>query len=342
MGDLFSPKERLLRTLNKQGRDRPPLICPGGMMNAAVVEVMEKTGHTLPAAHHQGALMADLAWDVYEKTGFENFGLPFCMTLEAEALGSAVDYGSLTCEPKIQQEAFSSVKDRAFAPQRAIEKTKRAAVVLEAVSSLSKKYPDIPVIGSITGPLSTAASLVDPMTFLKELYRNKAEAHRFLNLVTDELMQWAQLLADNGATVIAIADPTATGEILGPKLFEEYALPRLNRLVDALHSMRVPVIIHICGDIRRVKEQLFKLQGDALSVDAMVNLGILKEEQGALTTMGNLSTYLLQSGKPETVQARAEALLKKHIDIIAPACGLSTSTPLENIRAFTATLKNRG
>jgi [methyl-Co(III) methanol-specific corrinoid protein]:coenzyme M methyltransferase len=312
------------------------------MMNAAVVEVMEKTGHTLPAAHHQGALMADLAWDVYEKTGFENFGLPFCMTIEAEALGSAVDYGSLTCEPKIRQEAFPSVKDRAFAPKRAIEKTTRAAVVLEAVRSLSKTYPDIPVIGSITGPLSTAASLVDPMTFLKELRRNKEDAHRFLNLVTDELMQWAQLLADNGATVIAIADPTATGEILGPTLFEEYALPRLNRLVDALHSMRVPVIIHICGDIRRVKTHLFKLQGDALSVDAMVNLGALKEEQPAITTMGNLSTYLLQSGNPGTVQARAEALLKKHIDILAPACGLSTSTPLENIRAFTATVKERG
>ena len=105
--------------------------------------------------------------------------------------------------------------------------------------------------------------------------------------------------------------------------------------------MRVPVIIHICGDIRRVKTHLFKLQGDALSVDAMVNLGALKEEQPAITTMGNLSTYLLQSGNPGTVQARAEALLKKHIDILAPAFGLSTSTPLENIRAFTATVKER-
>jgi [methyl-Co(III) methanol-specific corrinoid protein]:coenzyme M methyltransferase len=339
MADVFSPKERLLRVLNKQGVDRPPVICPGGMMNAAIVDVMEKTGNQLPAAHHTEALMADLAGDVCENTGFENFGVPFCMTIEPEALGSDVDYGTLQCEPKIAKEAFPSVKDVVFGPPGAIEKNSRAAAVLGAISGLSKKHPDIPVIGSIAGPVSVAGSLVDPMVFLKELRRDREGAHHLMDHVTAELIRWAALMVDAGAAVITIADPTASAEILGPKLFEEYALCYINQLAGSIHKLGIPVIVHICGDVRTAKQSLFALQGDALSVDAMVNLGALKEEKAGLTTMGNLSTYLLESGNPKAIASGAETLLRRNIDIIAPACGLSTSTPLENIRSFTEAVK---
>ena len=91
-----SPKERLLRTLAGRPVDRAPVICPGGMMNSAVVEIMEAGGRRWPEAHHDPDLMGGLAGDVQGMTGFENFGLPFCMTVEAQALGSVIDQGSLT------------------------------------------------------------------------------------------------------------------------------------------------------------------------------------------------------------------------------------------------------
>jgi [methyl-Co(III) methanol-specific corrinoid protein]:coenzyme M methyltransferase len=146
-------------------------------------------------------------------------------------------------------------------------------------------------------------------------------------------------MADNGAEIISIADPTATGEILGPKLFEEYALPYINQICEALAALGTPVIVHICGNVRPIKRQLFNLRGNALSVDAMVNLAELKAENQNLVTMGNLSTYLLERGTEKSVSSAAGVLLKKEIDVIAPACGLSTSTPLQNIRAFTETVK---
>ncbi|MDR0877769.1 MAG: methylcobamide--CoM methyltransferase, partial [Treponema sp.] len=65
----------------------------------------------------------------------------------------------------------------------------------------------------------------------------------------------------------------------------------------------------------------------------------LKEEHTALTTMGNLSTYLLEFSEGEKVYDAAQNLLKHDIDILAPACGLSTSTPLSNITAFTSAVK---
>jgi [methyl-Co(III) methanol-specific corrinoid protein]:coenzyme M methyltransferase len=177
------------------------------------------------------------------------------------------------------------------------------------------------------------------MTFLKQLRKNRDAAHRVMDYVTQQIIGYAKLLADNGAAAISIADPTATGEILGPRFFDEYAVPYLNRLTDSIHELGVPVIVHICGDVNTVKGGLDKLSADAISVDAMISLQRLKNDLGGRTVMGNVSTYLLEFGVPEKVRAAAEALTKSDIDIIAPACGLSTSTPLTNIQAMTAAVK---
>ena len=338
--DVFSPWERLQRKLRKEGTDRAPVICPGGMMNSAIVDVMKGHGHVLPEGHRDKEIMAALAEDVQKDTGFENFGIPFCMTVEAEALGSEVDFGTLQCEPKIAREVFPSVKTVIYKEPEAIVKSARAGAVFDAIHRMAGREPDIPVIGSVTGPLSTAASVVDPMTFLKELRKSKEEAHRFVDYVTEQLAAYARQMADSGAKVISIADPTATGEILGPKMFGEYAVPYLNKLTDAVHGMGIPVIVHICGRMQAVSEQIGSLHADAISVDALVSLRKLKEQHPHIPTMGNLSTYMLEFGKEDSVQKNTEQLIREGIDILSPACGLSTSTPLVNIQAFTGTVKH--
>jgi len=336
----YTPKERLLRVLHKQSVDRPPVICTGGMMNAAIVEIMRATGHTLPEAHFDAAKMADLALDIHQHTGFENIGVPFCMTVEAELLGSPIDHGTLQCEPKITREIFPSVNDVVFNDVDQMVHSGRMNVVVDAAHRIAKAQPDVPVVASLTGPLSTAASIVDPLTFYKELRKNPAGAHRVLDYVTQLLVAFAERLVEGqGASVIAIGDPSATGELLGPKLFEEYAVRYLNELVDRVHAKGFPIIIHICGDVKRVRPQLASLRADALSTDAMISLPGLKAEYPHITTMGNLSTFALQWSSPEKIATMARNLVADGIDIISPACGLSTSTHLESIRAMTDTVK---
>lgn len=331
----LSPKERLLRVLHKEKVDRPPVICPGGMMNAAVVEVMNKTGHTLPEAHRDDLLMSELAFDVHENTRFENLGIPFCLTVEAEVLGSEINMGSLACEPKIEKEIYPSVSEVVFRNIKEWGQSGRVNTVVQAAYRLSGQHPDLPLIGNLTGPISTAASIVEPMIFIKELRKRKETAHRVVDYVSDHLIEFAGLMIDNGATLISISDPTATGEILGPKLFEEFGVRYLNKIIDAVHSLGAPVIVHICGNMKAVRGLLPLIRADAVSTDAMVNLRLLKEDYPVLTTMGNLSTYLLEFGPPEKVANQAERLVREGIDIISPACGLSTSTSLANIRALT-------
>ena len=338
MNDL-SPKERLLRTLNKQTIDRPPVICPGGMMNAAIVEIMNKTGNKLPQGHFDSKIMAQLANDVHENTGFENFGIPFCMTVEAEVLGSEINYGTLACEPKIQKEMFSSVSDVIFKKLGAMEKNNRVNSIIQATYSLSKRYPDVPVIGSLTGPISTSASIIDPISFLKELMKKANDAHKVIDYATDHIIELARLMIENGANIISIADPTATGEILGPRMFNEYAVRYLNKIVDAIHEMNTPVIVHICGKMNAVKKYIPQIKSDAISTDVSVNLKMLKDEYPKLTTMGNVSTFVLEFGDEEKVVNQTSRLVKEGINIISPACGLSTSTPLKNIASMTKVVK---
>jgi len=335
----LTPKERLLKVLRKETVDRPPVICTGGMMNAAIVDIMERTGHTLPEAHFDDALMAALAGDVCEATGFENLGIPFCMTVEAELLGSEIDAGTLACEPKITREVFPSVAKVEFHDVKSLVASGRIQTVAAAAHRLAASHPDLPVIASLTGPMSTTASIVDPMTFLKELRKDPEGSHRALAYVTDLLVEFSRLALESGATVIAIGDPTATGEILGPKMFETFAVKYLNELIDRVHAFGAPVILHICGDMNKVRSLLPELHSDALSTDAMVSLKALKAEYPQITTMGNLSTYLLQSGSAEKVAHRARELVRNGVDIISPACGLSTSTALGNVAAMTAAVK---
>ncbi|MDR1943716.1 MAG: hypothetical protein LBQ19_02745 [Synergistaceae bacterium] len=337
--DSISPSERLARVLAKKSVDRPPVICPGGMMNAAIVDVMDAGGFTLPEGHHDEVLMSGLAEDVSRYTGFENFGIPFCMTVEAEALGSDVDFGSLECEPKIASEAFTDASSVKFRDVGRMLEFPRVEAVIQASARISKKHPDVPLIGNLTGPVSASASIVDPMSFLKGLRKDKAGSHRLMDYVTNFLIAYAKLMIDNGASVISIGDPTATGEILGPKMFEEYAVTYINRLVESVNEAGVPVIVHICGNMNAVRRLIPAIRSQAISTDAMVNLALLKEEYPWLVTMGNLSTYLLEFGNTKAVSEQTERLVRNGINIISPACGLSTSSSLANIRALTDTVK---
>lgn len=335
----IAPKERLQRVLSDQVVDRPPVICTGGMMNSAVVQVMEEGGPSLPAAHFSAEAMALLAERIRSATGFENLGVPFCMTVEPEVLGSRIDHGTLSCEPKIAEEAFKNCAAVEIRDIKRIVQEGRIATVVQAAHFLKSRNPDIPVIASLTGPISTAASVVDPLTFLKELRTRPESAHRVLDYVTRLLIAYAREVIDSGADVIAIGDPTATGEILGPKIFRDFAVFYLNQLCDAVHASGKQVIVHICGDMSRSRAQLSEIRADAISVDALVNLKRLKEDFPQINTMGNVSTSLLEFGDPFKVMRTTERLVRDGVDIISPACGLSTSTGLNNIIALTSTVR---
>lgn len=58
--------------------------------------------------------------------------------------------------------------------------------------------------------------------------------------------------------MIVISDPSGTGKIVGPKLFDEFVVKYLNILLDEIKKDNVPTIVHICGQMRSVYDQIKK------------------------------------------------------------------------------------
>ena len=335
-------KERLQRVLTGEAVDRPPCICPGGMMNMITRDLMEITGTYLPEAHHDAAAMAELAKAVYEQGCFENYGVPFCMTVEAEEMGAAVDFGSEVYEPHVVGYAIDSAEQWRQLSPISLE-AGRSRVVLDAISALRREGdPGVPVIGNLTGPVSTAGSVLDPVTLYREMRKKPEAAHQLLGFVTDQLVRFARAQIEAGADVIAVSDPSGTGEILGPELFEAYVVRYVNRLLDGIGDLNVRTIVHICGQMKQVYGQADRVRSDALSFDSIVPMGEARANLRGRVLMGNVSTYALELGSPDKIRRLAGGCVRNGSDILSPACGLGMKSPIANIQALRNSVEETG
>ena len=337
----MTEKERILRVLRNIPVDRAPVICPGGMMTMACREVMVQTGCSWPGVHRDAKKMAELSIAMYRETGLENLGIPFCMTVEAEALGGEVEDGDETTSPSMVKYPLKSVRQWTTLKKLDPHKDGRLPAILECTSILSQRCPDTPVIGNLVGPLSLATSLIDATALYKALRQEPGEVHGLLAFLTENCSRYGDALIEHGADIIVISDPSATGEILGPKLFREFVLPYLNNMIDRIHTLGKPVIVHICGNVGSTYEPLTKLTSECISVDALVNIKEARSVIPGKKLMGNVSTLLLQNGPVSRIQTVSKNLLDFGVDILAPACGLSATTPVRHIKAMTEIAKGK-
>lgn len=341
MPEAMTPRERLAAALSGRPTDRPPCVCPGGMMNMVTRDLAALAGVPLPAAHRDPAAMAALSRAVLESGCFENLGAPFCMTVEAEGMGSSVDLGDSSYEPRVTGYALGRVGD--VGALRPLDLgSGRAAATLGAIEELARASAgEAPVVGNLTGPVSVATSLVEPSLFYRSLNKDPQAARALLAFVTEQSSAFARAMVEAGADVVAVADPAATGEIMGPRHFSEFAVPYLNDIVRAAREAGrerggrpVGAIVHICGRTRPIYRALAGVDADALSFDSCVSLREARAALPGRAVMGNVSTYAIELGTPERVRALTRACIEAGTDVVAPACGLGMRSPLANVRAM--------
>ncbi|MHC4787652.1 MAG: uroporphyrinogen decarboxylase family protein [Planctomycetota bacterium] len=326
--------------LRGEPEGRPAVLCPGGMMSLAVTEVMDAEGVGWPQAHGGAEAMLRLALAMQEATGFDNLALPFCMTVEAAAYGAAVDMGDAVTQPRVK--GFLMSPDGAGKLPTPEFASGRAGAVLSCLKRAGELRPDLALMGNLVGPLSLLGMLADPLQVLRWTRKRPATMHGHLGRITGDLIAFGRLQAEAGADAICIADPTATGEILGAERFRAFALPYLNRIARALRSGRASaragaapyVIIHICGDVTAIESALFELEADAVSFDSMADVISLCRKGPPWRVMGNLDAFLLRAGPAEAVARRCRSLLRGGVRLLAPACGVIPTTPLAHLRAM--------
>jgi [methyl-Co(III) methanol-specific corrinoid protein]:coenzyme M methyltransferase len=179
---------------------------------------------------------------------------------------------------------------------------------------------------------------MEPVIYYKELRKSNIEAHEFMDFVTEELITFAKQQIEAGADIIAISDPSGTGEILGPKLFQEFAVTYLNSLIDSIKAEGIPTIVHICGQMKNVYPQVKEIRSDVLSFDSIVSMKEARENLPDRLLMGNVSTYTIEFGEPNKVAELTKKCAADGANIISPACGLGMKSPLQNVKSMIGAL----
>jgi [methyl-Co(III) methanol-specific corrinoid protein]:coenzyme M methyltransferase len=331
----MNERERLVAALRGGAVDRPPIICPGGMMAAAVRDVVRSCGRACPAIHRDVDSMTALALATRAETGFENLGVPFCMTVESEAWGGEVEDGDDETAPCVHVEPLASATEWTTLRDLDPARDGRLPTLVECTRRLRRAASDAAITANLVGPLSLGTSLVPATTLYRELRTRPADVHAMFSFLTANSARYGAALVEAGADVVVVSDPSATGEILGPRLFREFALPYLNATTAAMHALGVPVIVHVCGDARPILAVMADLDADAISVDSGVGIAETRRALPGRRVMGNVSTLLLQDGDADRVGRAAAAALANGADVLAPACGVSATTPVANLRAMT-------
>ncbi len=338
---MTTANERLIKILKGERVDRPACICPGGMMNMVTKELQDVAGVYLPEAHTDARMMADLAKAIVDQGCFENYGVPFCMSVEAEALGATCTMGSQLFEPHITGYAIDTVEDyKKLSPMDL--NSGRAKVVLDAIKILKEETHDVPIIGNLVGPVSVASSVMEPTRYYKQLRQKRELAHEYMEFVTEQLIRFGVAEVEAGANVIVISDPSGTGEILGPKFFDEYAVTYINKVVDAVAAAGARTIVHICGQMKAVYDKVAKLHSDAFSFDAVVSIREAKKQLPDKVIMGNVSTFAIEMQDGKTVEKLTKNCYNQGSDIISPACGLGMGSPLGNVQEVLKTVRTFG
>ncbi len=335
---MLSASERLHLILDGEKADRPPCICPGGMMNMVTVGLQDEISVFFPDAHYDAEKMAALAKAVYDKGFFENYGVPFCMTVEAEAMGAEVTMGRKEIEPHVTDYAFDDVHDYKQVKPMDLN-AGRAKTVIDSIKILHSYGDDVPIVGNLVGPVSVASSVMEATRFYKQLRKERELSHEYMEFITHELIRFGVAQVEAGADIIAIADPSGTGEIMGPAPFEEYAVPYIEKLQKACQDAGARTIVHICGQMHSVYDKIAKISSNALSFDAIVPLKEARENLPGRVIMGNVSTFAIELKDPDKVRTLTKACIRNGSDIVSPACGLGMGSPSENVRAVLEAVK---
>ena len=180
---------------------------------------------------------------------------------------------------------------------------------------------------------------MEPVVFYKELRKKNKQAHAYMDFITRQLISFGRAQIEAGADVIAISDPSGTGEILGPKYFEEFAVTYLNQLLDGLQEEKMGTIVHICGQMSPVYKEVNMVRSSVLSFDSVVPMKEARANLKDRVLMGNVSTFALEFGEQEKVRTLAKGCVRSGSDIISPACGLGMKSPLANVQAILKCLK---
>ncbi|MHA2295803.1 MAG: uroporphyrinogen decarboxylase family protein [Candidatus Hodarchaeales archaeon] len=142
-----------------------------------------------------------------------------------------------------------------------------------------------------------------------------------------------------------------TGPFLRPQQYKKLVYPRMKGLVSFCHKNGVKVMLHTCGNINRILDDIIDTGIDGLNplepAASMDAFQFKKDHGDKVTIIGNVDTiHLLAKGTPQEVADYTKKLIKHCAPggglIVASGHSINPAVPFENYRAMVDTVHEYG
>jgi uroporphyrinogen decarboxylase len=113
-----------------------------------------------------------------------------------------------------------------------------------------RNYPQASIAAEVWGPQDfTSTSMFGMEAYMLNLVDYPEEMQDFLRRWTDYHIEVARRSVAAGADIVFIEDDYGYDDkpLMSMRMWKEFTMPHLKRLVDASHEMGVPVCLHSCG-----------------------------------------------------------------------------------------------
>ncbi|MBG9986040.1 uroporphyrinogen decarboxylase family protein [Facklamia sp. DSM 111018] len=226
-------------------------------------------------------------------------------------------------------------------------KNPRLQKLLDAYSLINQHFNQlISVRICIGAPFSLASNLIGPEKFLRLLRTEPKASQGLLSFASKAI----KLVIDEWSVFANVhfhfSDPFASGDLISPRTYEQFALPYTEEVVKYLKEKKKNSSLHICGNTSRILSLMADTGIDCLSLDQKVDLEQAKKEVGhRLILLGNVDPVaVLQNGNKKEIYQAVKACFESAGEspkgfIIAPGCDLTYDTPAENIQYFVEVAK---
>lgn len=215
----------------------------------------------------------------------------------------------------------------------------RAALCVEAVCTAKQNITSKPVIAGMIGPYSLAGRLCDVTEIMYLCFDEPETVHTVLDKVTQYLIQYGQAMKAAGADGIMMAEPLAG--ILSPDMAEEFSMPYVKRIIDALQDDEFAVLYHNCGNsVPQMLDAIYALGAAAYHFGNAIDMeAVMKVTPADILVMGNIDPAgQFASGTVESITSATKELMAKCGSyknfVPSSGCDIPAHAKWENIHAF--------
>jgi len=123
------------------------------------------------------------------------------------------------------------------------------------------------IAGSCGGVFENVSWLMSLTHLLKAVYFDKSLVEKMFEKIGSLIYKVDELIVKSSEKLIALRMGDDLGYIQGtflpPAMLRKYVFPWYKRLVDLAHSKDLPFILHSCGNLRRIMDDLINIGIDA-------------------------------------------------------------------------------